>query len=211
MRSLINVILLFFLYWAGFSLVGIVPVFWECSIILSNHIGRYVFIIPFLYFLFRKTGIAVFSKEQENTVSPLFRLLAFGISLYVLACLNSFFFNPSSLMGENTELSVAEIIAINFSIVIMCPITEELFFRRWMISYLEKANVKPLYIICLTTLLFAIPHTDTTIWYFRFDTIIFGIVLYHVFVKYRDVRYCIFVHFVLNLTSTIVHIVSQYL
>lgn len=209
MKGLVYVILIFLLYWIGLSFLALFPMFWGCLPILSNHIGRYVFVIPFLYVLFKKTGITFFPDTKENTRFPLLNLFVLGLLLFAIGFLHEFFFSP--YVNVNAKLTVAEAIAINFSLIIMGPITEELFFRKWMISYLEKANVKPLYIMCLTTLLFAIPHTDTTIWYFRFDTIIFGIVLYHVFVKYRDVRYCIFVHFVLNLTSTIVHIVSQYL
>ena len=68
------------------------------------------------------------------------------------------------------------------------PIAEELFFRKWMVNYLERATLKPVYILILTSFMFFLGHTDIHNFYFRFDSLLFGIVLYYIYNKHRDVR-----------------------
>ena len=212
-KSIFFVIILFFIYWVGLSIMGVLPIFWGYSPIISSHVGRYVFVIPFLFFLFKKTGIGFISDEsgEGENAFPILRLLSFGLLLVSVGYIYKFLFSSYPLVIVNSNATPIEIIATNISLVIMCPITEELFFRKWMISYLDKAEIKPLYILIITSLLFFIPHTDQVHWYFRYDILIFGILMYYIFKKYNNIKYCIFVHFINNLIVAIVNLVGLYM
>ena len=104
-----------------------------------------------------------------------------------------------------------EIIASAVNSILVIPITEELFARKWAVSYLEKANVKPVHILVITSFLFFIFHTSYTPLYFRFDTLLSGAVLCYIYTKYHDVRYCIFVHFIINLIVNSIFFANHYM
>lgn len=91
------------------------------------------------------------------------------------------------------------------------PIAEELFFRQWVISYLTKYNCSNFAKMLVSSMSFCLIHLLPTandgVWivpYWRIDTLLFGILQYWVFVKTRDVRYCIIIHVVCNLCARFV-------
>lgn len=212
-KSLFFVILMFLTYWLGLTFFVVLPFLLGYSFTLCNHVGRLVFLIPFLYILFKKTNINIVSSETAYKSSgfPWLRLLCIGIALAIMALVYYNLFNPNPSVQEKTNETVVEMIVGVISLILLSPITEELLFRKWMISYLERANIKPVYILAITSFLFFIPHTNFLAGYFRFDILLFGAVEYCIYRKYRDVRYCMFVHCINNLIITSINMASQYM
>lgn len=213
-KSISSLILIFLIYWWGLTFFVVFPfLLGHYSFTLCNHIGRLVFLIPFLYILFKKTKINIVSPETANKNSdfPWLRLSCIGIALAIMALACNHLLNPNPSVQEKTNETVVEMIVGVISLVLLSPVTEELFFRKWMISYLERANIKPVYIFAITSFLFFIPHTNFLAGYFRFDILLFGAVQYCIYKKYRDVRYCMFVHCINNLIITSINMASQYM
>ena len=80
-----------------------------------------------------------------------------------------------------------------------------------VISYLTKYNYSNFAKMLVSSMSFCLIHFLPTanggVWtvpYWRIDTLLFGILLYWVFVKTRDVRYCIIIHVVCNLCARFV-------
>ena len=100
-----------------------------------------------------------------------------------------------------------ELMSYAFSVLLLAPIAEELFFRKWMIDYLNYADIKPVYILIITSSLFFIAHINFTSSYIRLDALIFAITEYYIYKKYYNIRYCIFVHFMNNLIVNFINII----
>ena len=93
----------------------------------------------------------------------------------------------------------------------MYPIIEELFYRKWMITYLERKAFKSIYILLITSFLFFIIHTNTQYMYFRFDTLLSGAILYYIYTRYRNIKYCISVHIICNMVVNLISIANQHM
>lgn len=195
-------ILIFLTYWLGMSFLSALLFFVLHSFVLSGFVAVVVFSIPFLYLLYKKTGINFTDHKtpDESTRFPLWRLLCIGILLAAITQIYVYLF--PSFEKENVNLTKKDITFSAMSNLLAAPIAEELFGRKWAVSYLEKANVKPVYILVITSFLFFIVHTSYMPLYFRFDTLLSGAVLYYIYIRYHDVRYCIFIHFIINLIAT---------
>lgn len=191
-------------YWLLMSFfVGIFFGWWK-SYYLANYIGRFIYVIPFLILLFWKTDIDIIGhkKVPNNLFFLLLRLVLICIVLVIIEYIYNYFFGLEiTKPASKGSLSLAETAYISISVIILSPITEELFFRRWMVEYLQRANVKSVYIMIITTILFFIPHINTLHWHFPFDCLLFGVVMYFIYNKYQDVRYCISVHMLHNLIT----------
>lgn len=79
------------------------------------------------------------------------------------------------------------------------PFTEEMLFRKWLISMMERSRFKPIVIILCSSVLFFCAHLGDS--FLRVDTFIFAIPLCYLFIRYHDVRYCFIAHAVCNLTG----------
>ena len=202
-KSVFFIIWMHFIYGLGITTL-LVPLFFmlHCSFALSNFIATVVFSIPFLYLLYKKTGISFTDRKtpNESTRFPLWRLLCIGILLAAITQIYVYLF--PSFEKENVNLTKMDVTFSAMSNLLVAPIAEELFGRKWAVSYLEKANVKPVYILFITSFLFFIVHTSYMPLYLRFDTLFSGAVLCYIYIRYRDVRYCIFIHFIMNLIAT---------
>lgn len=210
-KSIFFMILIFLTYWLGMSFLSALLFFVLHSFVLSGFVAVVVFSIPFLYLLYKKTGINFTGckTDNKNTRFPLWKLLCVGILLAATAQVYGILFPPVEHI--NTEITKMEIIASAVNSILVIPITEELFARKWAVSYLEKANVKPVYILFITSFMFFIVHTSYMPLYFRFDTLLSGAVLCYIYTKYHDVRYCIFVHFIINLIVNFIFFANHYM
>ena len=84
-----------------------------------------------------------------------------------------------------------------FSFSIIGPIAEELFLRKWYISVMERASFGKIAIVVSNALIFYAAHVGTGVW--RLDTLIMAVVLCLMYMRTRDVRYCVITHVTCNL------------
>ena len=106
------------------------------------------------------------------------------------------------------------IISVLISIVVFSTITE-LFYRHWTITFLEKYNFQPR-TICITSvimyyvmnhLLYLISITELNLGSIMWDALFYiasGIILYQLYTKTRDVRYCIIMQMIIAATGAVI-------
>ena len=108
-----------------------------------------------------------------------------------------------------TDLIISELIAI----VVFSTITE-LFYRHWTITFLEKYNFQPR-TICITSVimyylmthLYLISITEPNLGGIMVDALFYiasGIILYQLYTKTRDVRYCIIMQMIIAATGAVI-------
>lgn len=191
-------------------LAGIIFAFTK-SMNTATHISRCVFSIPFLYVLFKGTKMTVRECQQKKHVcrKEWLILSVVGIVLGLISKMYGYLIQPASssfLLSHDTQLS--EYVAYTFGVLIVAPIVEEMFFRKWMISYLERNNFNIVIMIIISSTFFFIGHIDWTRNLFRFDTFVFAVILCCIYIKYHDVRLCMFVHFVNNLVVNMISYIN---
>ena len=84
-----------------------------------------------------------------------------------------------------------------FSFSIIGPIAEELFLRKWYISVMERASFSKISIVVSNALIFYVAHVGIGVW--RLDTLIMAVILCLMYMRTRDVRYCVITHVTCNL------------
>lgn len=108
-----------------------------------------------------------------------------------------------------TDLIISELIAI----VVFSTITE-LFYRHWTITFLEKYNFQPR-TICITSVImyyvmnhiYLISITEPNLGGILLDALFYiasGIILYQLYTKTRDVRYCIIMQMIIAATGALI-------
>lgn len=182
------------------------------SFVLSVFAAELIFSFPFLYVIFRKSKIALIGEETVNEKTcPWWGLLGLGLAIALMARIYYHLFSPYSAGSENITYHGLEGICMFMSSALILPIIEELFYRKWMITYLERKAFKSIYILLITSFLFFIIHTNTQYMYFRFDTLLSGAILYYIYTRYRNIKYCISVHIVCNMAVNLISIANQYM
>ena len=107
------------------------------------------------------------------------------------------------------DLIISELIAI----VVFSTISE-LFYRHWTITFLEKYNFQPR-TICITSVImyyvmnhiYLISITEPNLGGIMLDALFYiasGIILYQLYTKTRDVRYCIIMQMIISATGAII-------
>lgn len=107
------------------------------------------------------------------------------------------------------DLIISELIAI----VVFSTISE-LFYRHWTITFLEKYNFQPR-TICITSVimyylmthLYLISITEPNMGGILLDALFYiasGIILYQLYTKTRDVRYCIIMQMIIAATGAVI-------
>ncbi|WP_430409339.1 CPBP family intramembrane glutamic endopeptidase [Kordia sp.] len=99
--------------------------------------------------------------------------------------------NFNSFTGFNAAFIYHLIITL-----IIAPILEELFFRKFLLQKLLEKNSQKVSII-ISSVCFAIIHIETP--YNLIPTFVFGIVSSLIFIKTKKIGYSIFLHFLFNL------------
>ena len=90
-----------------------------------------------------------------------------------------------------------------FSILIVSPIFEELFFRKYLLNKLMEQNSQKIGII-ISSLCFAIIHIETP--FNLIPTFISGIISSLIFIKTKKIGYSILLHFLFNLLVQILYV-----
>lgn len=211
-KSILVLIGVFLIYWFGMSFTTgfLYNVF--SSFVLSVFAAELIFSFPFLYVIFRKSKIALIGEETVNEKTcPWWGLLGLGLAIALMARIYYHLFSPYSAGSENITYHGLEGICMFMSSALILPIIEELFYRKWMITYLERKAFKSIYILLITSFLFFIIHTNTQYMYFRFDTLLSGAILYYIYTRYRNIKYCISVHIICNMVVNLISIANQYM
>ena len=81
------------------------------------------------------------------------------------------------------------------------PFAEEMLFRKWLVSMMERGGFNTIVIIVCSSVLFFCAHLGDS--FLRVDTLVFAIPLCYLFIRYHDVRYCFIAHAVCNLAGII--------
>ena len=122
--------------------------------------------------------------------------LALGILWQlIILLLTSLFDAPNTDPRE--PYTLATFILHIFSFSIIGPIAEELFLRKWYISMMERASFSKTAIVVSNALIFYVAHGGTGVW--RFDTLMMAVILCLMYMRTRDVRYCVITHVTCNL------------
>lgn len=211
-KSILVLIGVFLIYWFGMSFTTgfLYNVF--SSFVLSVFAAELIFSFPFLYVIFRKSKIALIGEETVNEKTcPWWGLLGLGLAIALMARIYYHLFSPYSAGSENITYHGLEGICMFMSSALILPIIEELFYRKWMITYLERKAFKSIYILLITSFLFFIIHTNTQYMYFRFDTLLSGAILYYIYTRYRNIKYCISVHIICNMVVNLISIANQHM
>ena len=117
----------------------------------------------------------------------------------IILLLTSLFDAPNTDPRE--PYTLATFILHIFSFSIIGPIAEELFLRKWYISMMERASFSKTAIVVSNTLIFYVAHVGTGVW--RFDTLMMAVILCLMYMRTRDVRYCVITHVTCNLMGII--------
>jgi len=211
-KSILVLIGVFLIYWFGMSFTTgfLYNVF--SSSVLSVFAAELIFSFPFLYVIFRKSKIALIGEETVNEKTcPWWGLLGLGLAIALMARIYYHLFSPYSAGSENITYHGLEGICMFMSSALILPIIEELFYRKWMITYLERKAFKSIYILLITSFLFFIIHTNTQYMYFRFDTLLSGAIFYYIYTRYRNIKYCISVHIICNMVVNLISIANQHM
>lgn len=211
-KSILVLIGVFLIYWFGMSFTTgfLYNVF--SSFVLSVFAAELIFSFPFLYVMFRKSKIALIGEETVNEKTcPWWVLLGLGLAIALMARIYYHLFSPYSAGSENITYHGLEGICMFMSSALILPIIEELFYRKWMITYLERKAFKSIYILLITSFLFFFIHTNTQYMYFRFDTLLSGAIFYYIYTRYRNIKYCISVHIICNMVVNLISIANQHM
>ena len=126
--------------------------------------------------------------------------LALGILWQLIIFLLTSLFDAPSI-AHREPYTLASLILHIFSFSIIGPIAEELFLRKWYISMMERASFGKIAIVVSNALIFYAAHVGTGVW--RFDTLIMAVFLCLMYMRTRDVRYCVITHVTCNLMGII--------
>ena len=211
-KSILVLIGVFLIFWWGVSFTTGFLYHVFSSSVLSAFAAKLIFSFPFLYVIFRKSKISFINEKTVNEKTcPWWVLLGLGLAIALMARIYYHLFSPYSAGSENITYHGLEGICMFISSVLITPIIEELFFRKWMVTYLERKDIKPIHILLITSVLFFIVHTNAQYTYFRFDTLLSGAILYYIYTRYRNIKYCISVHMIWNLVVNLISIANQHM
>jgi len=212
LKAILLTLLLIFLF--SLAQVGFGFLFYETKLIpeyLQKHIGittTISFVIAYLvlFKIFWKYKLnfkeTLKLKTYELKFLPYLILIVFGLQLLdrpfwdLGRIWNYFNFSEfetdfSSFNGFNPTFYYSSI-----SILIVSPILEELFFRKFLLEKLLERNSQ-LTGILISSLCFAIIHIETP--FNLIPTFIFGVISSLIFIKTKRIGYSIFLHFLINL------------
>ncbi len=161
-------------------------------------IFSYLFIFLIFNYYILKSKV-----EKYKIKGAFFFYIALIILAYLLSAATLSFFSYIKYIPPSAAERAFEELMAKFpwygaiSALLVAPICEEVFFRYYVLNYLEKA-MKPVSSIIVSALLFGAFHLN--IRQFLFASVL-GIVLGIVYRKSRDIKHCIFLHFFFNVVS----------
>ena len=206
-------------------------IFKMTRVFLASFILMCVFLLPYFAYIFGRD--IPFSRTTLDIGNLLWPLAIFAVLLYedkkeklgiwcnpslgvnlktvvlslalgvlwqlIILLLTSLFDAPNTDPRE--AYTLATLILHIFSFSIIGPIVEELFLRKWYISVMERASFGKIAIVVSNALIFYAAHVGTVVW--RLDTLIMAVVLCLMYMRTRDVRYCVITHVTCNLMGII--------
>ncbi len=221
--TIIKAILLTLLLVFVFSLtqVGFGLIFYKTELIpefLQKHIGittvvsfLIAYLLMFKYFWKTKPDIKeIFSLKKMDFKNLLYLILiVFGLQLldrpfwdfgkiWNYINYSEFETDFSTFNGFNPAFFYGTV-----SILIISPICEELFFRKFLLKKLLEQNRQKIAIV-ISSLCFAIIHIETP--FNLVPTFIFGIISSLIFIKTKKIGYSILLHFLVNLLVQILYV-----
>ena len=110
--------------------------------------------------------------------------------------------------------NIADYVISELISIIVFSIITELFYRHWTITFLEKYDFQPR-TICITSVImyyvmnhiYLISITEPNLGGIMVDALFYiasGIILYQLYTKTRDVRYCIIMQMIISATGAII-------
>lgn len=216
MKSILNVLKINLITFVITLLISIITVFLNnrnTDLTLSMAITIQTVSFIFSIILINKK---YFNKESIRNIFDFNKKIKMKTLMYsfllpiVLIVLEIIF---SSLFRVKDNSNTTDLIVNNKSIlifiyaIIIAPVVEEIFFRKFTFKIMNKEN-KYFYMI-LSSLIFAIWHIQVTKNIYQDLYVFFVIFLLSnfygfVYERYRDVRYCIVTHSVFNAISLII-------
>lgn len=173
--------------------------------------------VIFIFFLFKviKTGKECTNGKFNYKIDKFF-YIALALGVLKISYTMIFSHLPYWDSRNITDLIISELIAI----VVFSTITE-LFYRHWTITFLEKYDFQPR-TICITSVimyyvmkhLYLLSAIELNLGSVVFDAlfyIISGIILYQLYTKTRDVRYCIIMQMIIAATGTIITVFHSFM
>ena len=171
----------------------------------------------FVYVLFNviKTGKDCTNGKFNYKIDKFF-YIALALGVLKISYTMIFSHLPYWDSRNITDLIISELIAI----VVFSTITE-LFYRHWTITFLEKYNFQPR-TICITSVimyyvmkhLYLLSAIELNLGSVVFDALFYvisGIILYQLYTKTRDVRYCIIMQMIIAATGTIITVFHSFM
>ena len=168
---------------------------------ITSVIGAFLLICFFIWkptFNFKKAF-----KIRNYNPRIIFYLPLIGIGLFLI---NKPFWDLNKIMEYYQGISTNDNfinsnnhIALIYNLIstlLVAPMVEELFYRKFLLDKLLKKN-KPILAIIVSSICFSIMHIETL--NNLIPSFISGIVLGIIFLKTKKIGYCIMLHFIVNL------------
>ena len=150
-----------------------------------------IIFIPIFYKVFKK-----YKTNNEFKVKNIIEPMLLGITISLIYNITIFNLNNLIYFTDNYKLSSVPVIVQIISSGILGPILEELVFRGIVYNKLKEFN-KPIISIILTSLIFALFHTNLVNAIYAFGVSFMFIYLYE---KYKTLIGPIIMHMSLNIT-----------
>ena len=164
----------------------------------------------FVYVLFNviKTGKDCTNGKFNYKIDKFF-YIALALGVLKISYTMIFSHLPYWDSRNITDLIISELV-----IIVVFPIISELFYRHWTITFLEKYNFQPRTICNISVimyyvmnhLLYLISITELNLGGIMWDALFYiasGIILYQLYTKTRDVRYCIIMQMIIAATGAV--------
>lgn len=221
--SILKAILLTFLLIILFGLTQLVfaftiyktdllPVYFQDHFLITIAISFIIAYSVMFYFFWKpKLNVrqSLRSRDYEFKFLPYLILIVFGYQLvgrpfWHIDKIWEFYrySNLENDLGVFTEFSPAFYYQ-TFSMLILSPIFEELFFRKFLLKKLLQRNRKNIAII-ISSICFALIHFETP--YNLIPTFIFGVISSLIYINTQKIGYSILIHFLINLSLQILYV-----
>lgn len=173
--------------------------------------------VIFIFFLFKviKTGKDCTNGKFNYKIDKFF-YIALALGILKISYTMIFSHLPYWDSRNIADYVISELISI-----IVFSIITELFYRHWTITFLEKYDFQPR-TICITSVimyyvmkhLYLLSAIELNLGGIMWDALFYiasGIILYQLYTKTRDVRYCIIMQMIIAATGTIITVFHSFM
>ena len=166
--------------------------------------------VIFIFFLFKviKTGKDCTNGKFNYKIDKFFYI---ALALGILKISHVLVFSDVHYLDSH---NIADYVISELISIIVFSIITELFYRHWTITFLEKYDFQPR-TICITSVImyyvmnhiYLISITEPNLGGIMVDALFYiasGIILYQLYTKTRDVRYCIIMQMIIAATGAVI-------